>query len=220
MDFPTQQLTPTLTLFSFLLYGMLLGYSLWKANLRKILEADNSNVFLGACVLLMTLWTVRAGVAPGQNFHLLGATTLTLLFGWQFGFIAISLVIFGSSLFWGYSLNGFAWNAIFQGALPIAVSWWFLLLARRYLPKHFFIYVFVNAFFAAGISSFLSNYSSGLFLVVIGSQTFDWFEYNHAPFALLLMFLEAFVNGMVMTLLVVYKPGWVYSFHDRDYLNR
>ena len=220
MDFPTEQLTPMLIGISFLLYALMLGYSGWKANLRKLLNADNSNVFLGACVLLMTLWMMRAGIAPGQNFHLLGVTTLTLMFGWHYGFLAISLVILGSSLFWGYSLQAFAWNALFQGAFPIATTWGLLLLTQRFLPKYFFIYIFVNAFFASAIASFVANYSSGYFLVLIGSQTLDWFQESHAPFVLLLMFLEAFVNGMAMTMLVVYKPEWVYSFRDQDYLNK
>lgn len=32
------------------------------------------------------------------------------------------------------------------------------------------------------------------------------------------MFPEAFVNGVVMTMLVVFKPHWVGSFRDQQYL--
>jgi len=35
----------------------------------------------------------------------------------------------------------------------------------------------------------------------------------------LLMFGEAFLNGMVMTLLIAYKPRWVATFHDEWYLD-
>ena len=35
----------------------------------------------------------------------------------------------------------------------------------------------------------------------------------------LLMFGEAFLNGMLMILLVAYKPGWVATFHDHWYLD-
>jgi uncharacterized membrane protein len=35
----------------------------------------------------------------------------------------------------------------------------------------------------------------------------------------LLMFGEAFLNGMAMTLLVAYRPRWVSTFHDHWYLD-
>jgi uncharacterized membrane protein len=35
----------------------------------------------------------------------------------------------------------------------------------------------------------------------------------------LLMFGEAFLNGMIMILLVAYKPRWVATFHDHWYLD-
>lgn len=36
----------------------------------------------------------------------------------------------------------------------------------------------------------------------------------------LLLFPEALLNGMAMTLLAVYRPHWVNTFFDREYLGR
>jgi len=36
----------------------------------------------------------------------------------------------------------------------------------------------------------------------------------------LMSFGEAFVNGMVMAMMVVYRPKWVMSFDDRLYLKK
>jgi uncharacterized membrane protein len=36
----------------------------------------------------------------------------------------------------------------------------------------------------------------------------------------LMSFGEAFVNGMVMAMMVVYRPKWVMSFDDRLYLRK
>lgn len=36
----------------------------------------------------------------------------------------------------------------------------------------------------------------------------------------LLLFPEALLNGMAMTLLAVYRPHWVSTFFDREYLGR
>ena len=44
-------------------------------------------------------------------------------------------------------------------------------------------------------------------------------EGDYLLFIPLLMFGEAFLNGMTMTLLVAYRPAWVSTFHDRWYLD-
>ena len=48
----------------------------------------------------------------------------------------------------------------------------------------------------------------------------DFLPYGQCLVAIpLLMFGEAFLNGMVMTLLIAYKPRWVATFHDAWYLD-
>jgi uncharacterized membrane protein len=42
---------------------------------------------------------------------------------------------------------------------------------------------------------------------------------NYLQVIPLLMFGEAFLNGMLMILLVAYKPRWVSTFHDQWYLD-
>ena len=39
-------------------------------------------------------------------------------------------------------------------------------------------------------------------------------------FIIVMLFPEGFLNGMLMTILVVYRPEWVSSFDDREYLNK
>ena len=77
------------------IYAILLLFALLGAPWRRLQDSDQLNVFLGVCVSLMLLWTLRAGVVPGLNFHLLGATLLVLMFGvppttvrtrWMLGF--------------------------------------------------------------------------------------------------------------------------------------
>ena len=42
--------------------------------------------------------------------------------------------------------------------------------------------------------------------------------YLALPFFLLVGFSEAWISGAVITLMVVYRPGWVAAFDDRRYL--
>jgi len=57
------------------------------------------HVFLGASVLLMFLWTIRGGLAPGLGVHLLGATVLTLMFGWRLALLAMALALAGTAVY-------------------------------------------------------------------------------------------------------------------------
>ena len=51
------------------------------------------NVWLGTIVVLMLVWSMKAGVRPGLNLHLLGATVFTLMFGRQLAIIGLSIVL-------------------------------------------------------------------------------------------------------------------------------
>ena len=44
-----------------------------------------------------------------------------------------------------------------------------LILARAYLPKHYFVYVFINAFFAAGLIAVLLAFSATALLLLAGA---------------------------------------------------
>ena len=80
-----------------------------------------------------------------------------------------------------------------------------------------FVFIFVNAFLAAGLSAALVGFSAAAIVwlqdVYPAGQLSEYLS-----FAPLLMFPEAFVNGLVITLLVAYKPAWVKSFEDEVYL--
>jgi len=42
---------------------------------------------------------------------------------------------------------------------------------------------------------------------------------EYLPFYLLIAWAKAFATGMMMTLMVVYKPEWVATFDDARYLH-
>ena len=103
--------------------------------------------------------------------------------------------------------------------LPATLTQAFLVVVRSALPKHFFIYIFVNAFLAGGVVGTLSAYFAATLLA--GSGAYSWLEMQSTffPFFPLMFFPEAFLNGWAMTLLVVFKPHWVGSFRDEEYLH-
>jgi uncharacterized membrane protein len=46
----------------------------------------------------------------------------------------------------------------------------------------------------------------------------DYLLENYLPFFLLMAFSEAFITGMLITMMVIYKPEWVATFDDKRYL--
>ena len=56
----------------------LFALSLWRAPWARLKDGELLNVWLGMVVMLTLLWSLKAGVKPGLNLHLLGAMAATL----------------------------------------------------------------------------------------------------------------------------------------------
>jgi len=102
--------------------------------------------------------------------------------------------------------------------VPILFTRSFLYICQRRLPHNFFIYIFVNAFIAGGISMLMAGLASALIQQQAGVHPADTIGNNFLLVLPMLMFGEGFLNGAVITLAVAYKPQWVATFHDRWYL--
>ncbi len=202
----------------YLLFLVLVGLASIRAPWYHLKESDSLNIFLAMIVGVMVVWTLRAGFAPGLDIHLVGATLLTLMFGWEFATLSIALVLVVHAFYSGLSLLALPVNVLLIGALPSLVSQGIFRLADRHLPNSFFIYIFVCAFFGAAVSiATIVIFTTGVHWI---SDTYPW-EYlwkNYTRYVPLMMFPEAFLTGMLMSLFVAYRPQWVSSFDDSRYL--
>ncbi len=202
-----------------LLMGLLLALAAWVAPWRQLVrDSARANGWLAAIVGLMMLWLLRTEVTAGLEFHLLGVTALTLMHGWALGLLGASLALVGITLAGWNGWDSFPFSWITVALAPVSISYLFLLLVRQFLPKHFFVFVFVNAFIAGGITGMLCGYLSAALLVASGITTYANLNDTVMPFFPIMFFPEAVLNGWIITLLVVFKPEWVYSFRDEEYL--
>lgn len=201
-----------------LLFGAALLVALRLAPWRKFRDSQQIHVFLGTTVALLLLWHMDAQVQPGLSFHLLGVTAVTLMFGWSLAVISVTLTLIGVSLNAGTGWDGFALNALVSGVVPITLTQILLILIRWYLPKHFFVFVLVNGFLTAGFAGVVSGYLATGLLVASGAYTFSQLDQTVLPFFPLMFLPEAMLNGWLLAILVAYKPEWVYSFSDEQYL--
>jgi uncharacterized membrane protein len=203
----------------------LLAEWLWcfrTAPWRRLADSGQLNVWLGTVVLLVLVWSMKAGVKPGLNLHLLGATMFTLMFGRQLAIIGLSVVLAGVTLNAGL-LGHQGWQAYGLNALVLAVFPALLADAirrgvDRLLPANLFVYIFGSAFFGAALTVMATGLLASAMLWAAGVYSAAALLDDYLPWYLLLGFAEAWLNGALVTLMVVYLPRWVGSFDDRRFL--
>ena len=187
----------------------LLVMSLRWADWKSFLAApQKQHVLFAAMVILLLIWGLKAGISPGLGFHHLGATIFTLMFGWAFAIISLSVVLAISLATQDPDWLSFGVNGLFSIAVPVLVSYFILRFSEKRLPDNFFIYIFVVAFFGATLVLYL--------VTAYPDATLINESIRYLP---LFMFPEAFVTGMLISVFVVYRPEWVATFEDERYIN-
>lgn len=185
---------------------------------RRLADSGQLNVWLGAIVVLMLVWSMKAGVKPGLNLHLLGATAFTLMFGRQLAILGFSAVMVAVTLNGGAGWEAYALNVLVTAVFPCFAADVLLRVVERYLPPNFFCYIFCAGFFGAAIAVMSTGLLATVLLWVSGAYPADMLFDDYFPYYMLLGFAEAWLNGAVITLMVIYYPRWVGSFDDRRYL--
>jgi len=193
--------------------------SVWRAPWLRFRESTHFSLWLGMIVALTLLWSMKAGVQPGLSLHLLGATVFTLCFGPQLAFVGLSLVAAAVALNTGSGWLAYAANTALGAGVGIGLSQFLYRLLSAALPRHFFVYIFVNGFFTAALTVIGVGFVISTLLAAAGAYTWDYLFSEYFPYFILLGFAEAWLSGMVMTLFVVYRPGWVATFDDAQYLS-
>ncbi|MBP4031859.1 energy-coupling factor ABC transporter permease [Aeromonas sp. PrichA-15] len=204
-----------------LLWLVLLAFSL-NASLLRTLGAHPlyQHLCLGGAIVLVPLWTLRAGLHEGLEIHFLGLTSLTLLLGWRLALLAPCLTLLLLAYFGVIPIADIGWQALIGVALPVATSWLLFLGSWAWLPRHLFVYLFVAAFLGGALSISAKVIASALLMGVSGTYSWHTISADYLSIWPLLLFPEALLNGMTMTLLAVYRPHWVNTFFDRECLGR
>lgn len=197
----------------------LLARSVLKAPWGRLREAEQSHLWLGMVVVLTLLWSLKAGVKPGLALHLLGANLFTLAFGPHLAFIGLCLVMLGITLNGAAGMFAYALNALLLAGFGVFLSHSLFSFLSCRLPRHFFVYIFVNGFLSSALVVLGVGLISTLLLGLAGAYPWDYLSEEHFPYYLLLGFSEAWLSGMVITLFVIYRPQWVASFEDSRYLS-
>ena len=217
MNLSTELFPPAWHLLALLLTVGVLAWCWRTGPWADIRQGVRIHVLLGVAVVLMPLWTMKAGVKPGLDLHILGAMAATLTLGPQLAIVALGLTLLGVTV--NGALPWLAWpiNFVLMVVWPVLVARLIHRLVERSLPNHFFVYLFVGAFLGAAITVMLQGLGSSLAMALAGAYPLDDLASNYLPYFLLLGFAEAWLSGGALTLMVVYRPDWVATFDDRRY---
>ncbi len=218
MDIPANVFNEDWLMVAGLALGWLLIQAIRRAPWAYVVE--HSHVYLGTIVFASSIWILRAGIGDKLNFHFLGFTVMTLMFGWRLALVAATAVV--SISFWrlGQAWMGIPINVLVMGGIPILTTHLLLQWCQRRLPTNIFIFVFVNAF-VAGILSTIGVILTGSLLLWL-TETFTWpyLESYYLAYIPLLMIPEGLINGMLTAIAVVYAPQWIPAFDDARYLRK
>ena len=216
MNFPVSEM-PILWLWAanFVII-LLIMWAIKNTSWEHLKNPQDAHIFFAATLILWLMWRMSVGILAGLEFHLLLVTTLTLMFGramaiWGVLIAQILLTFEGKA-----DVLSFGLNVICNGILPIWLTWLSYHLINRYLPKHFFIYIFVGAFLTGAITMLISRLTG--MSVLLLAEVYPKIPNDYIGLLPIMMFPEAFSNGGLMTILVVYRPQWVSSFKDDIYL--
>ena len=175
-------------------------------------------VFASAAILSL-LWWFRAGIYKGLDVHFLWLTAVTLTLGWRWALFSSALATFTTYFMGNLGIHELGAYGLIGCALPIFFSYSAYVFAYHNLPRHFIVYIFFCSFIVAAGSIALKMLIYALYVNKLGLYSWPILFDNYLLLIPLLLFPEGLLNGMMMTLLVIYKPEWVKTFNDKEYLN-
>lgn len=209
-----------LQLLSTLLLGITLFMVIKHIDYQALRRSKlQQHLVFGATAAVFILWLFRAGIYDGLGVHFLWLTALTLTLGVRYSLISGLAVLIAVTALGYEDWRMIGVNGLLGVAAPIALTHLIFNWSFHRLPRNLFIYIFVCAFFPGALMIATKMMLLAGYYVVDG--TYDWLTVkdNYVVLIPLLLFPEGMLNGMTMTLLTIYKPLWIYTFHDKFYID-
>lgn len=202
-----------------LVYMPILVWAIWRSPWVELFaDPRRQHLLFGTVFSLFLLWLVRRDFDSGVSYHFIGLTVVTLLLDWPLAIVGALLAQVGLVLLGREDLAAMGVNGMLLVVLPVAVTECCARLVERAEPRNPFVYIFCSGFFAAALAALLC------LLAVLGVLWFDglfvmpeWLE-DFVGYLWLIIFPEAFINGMLVTALVVFCPEWLETFNRTRYL--
>lgn len=192
-----------------------LRYAQWRSTLEVPLR---QHLLLASLVFLVVLWLISVRVFDGLWLHFMGVTTVTLLVGWRFTLLlgAAASCVYGFLI--GQPMTAAACAWLITVLVPASISRLLVYWLRRRPQSNLFIYL-LGAGFGGGAFAALGLALGGLLLMALsGDHERVSMALENWPMMTLIMFPEGFINGMVLSVIVVLNPEAVKTFDSDKYM--
>ena len=221
MSFAQSVLAPWALLLTWLLSLAVIAWALW-GRPWQVLIADSAlqHRWLGATLAVMLMWQLRAQTVDWLTLHLVFTVLMTLVFKAPLALISnvlinIAMVMIGHN---EWMLLGA--NVLVTGIVPAAVIGTVWRLVDRCLPDNLMVFLFACGFFGAALATLGGGLAAVVLIIVAGTDPEAiYLAQEYARFLPLLMPSEAFITGMLLSILLVYHPNWVATFNDHRYID-
>lgn len=178
-----------------------------------------------AAILLARQMTVT--LPGGLRLQYIGAAWLALLLGYPRAVLSMTAITLVQAARFGLPVDAQGFPLLLLGVAPAWLIWLITRACRRWLPANLFVFLlgagFLGLFAAYALPLLAAAALVTLALPDAGGAPVpalaDYWSLM-LPYALLLASGEAWLEGMLTTLLVVFAPGAVRLFDERHYLRR
>lgn len=195
----------------------------WNAPLREhaMWAATTAMILLGRQMTIT--------LPGGMSLQYLGAAWLTLLLGYPRAVVSLVLISLVDALQFERSFAAQGLTLLLLGIAPAWLMWAIAHVCKRKLPPNLFVFLlgvgFIGLFVAYAIPLLAAAALGAMTLASAppepGAANVVAMYWNLVlPYALLLAAGEAWLEGMLTTLLVVFAPGAVRLFDEAHYLSR
>jgi len=221
MSFAQSVLAPWALVMTWLLS---LGVIVWCLCLRpwRPLLEDTAlqHRWMAATLAVMLMWQLRAQAVDWLTLHLVFTVLMTLVFKMPLALISnvminVAIVAIGRN---DWSLMGA--NVLVTGIVPATVTGFVWRIVDRRLPDNLMVFLFACGFFGTALATLGGGLSAVALIIVAGTDPEAvYLAQEYARFLPLLMPSEAFITGMLLSILLVYHPSWVATFNDHRYID-
>lgn len=221
MSFSVVVLAPWLLVLAALVAAGVLGLALAQRPWRALL-ADGAlqHRWLAASVAVLLMWQLRAQAVDWLTLHLMFTALLVLVFKAPLALLSLLVVNLAMVVTGRVDWPLLGVNYLVTGVIPALVMVVVWRLVDRFLPDNLMVFLFVCGFFGAALSTLAAGLAAvGLMLLGASDAHALYQALEYARFLPLLMPSEAFITGMLMSILLVYYPQWVATFNDHRYID-
>ncbi|ERS86277.1 energy-coupling factor ABC transporter permease [Halomonas sp. PBN3] len=221
MSFSEVVLAPWLLVLAALVAAGVLGLALAQRPWRALL-ADGAlqHRWLAASVAVLLMWQLRAQAVDWLTLHLMFTALLVLVFKAPLALLSLLVVNLAMVVTGRVDWPLLGVNYLVTGVIPALVMVVVWRLVDRFLPDNLMVFLFVCGFFGAALSTLAAGLAAvGLMLLGASDAHALYQALEYARFLPLLMPSEAFITGMLMSILLVYYPQWVATFNDHRYID-